>query len=202
MMTSSWQTIFFRIFLVAGGAPAKVLMYQAWQLLGRKDTFIDIGSSLDGLVGIGSRDYNKDIGQICSNYPEYTSRWRCSTLWIKGVLVFHFNILMRLPEIVNILSMLLKVFVGVVFFLAVLVGLVVLLYHWCKELISHLQEEEDTDTEEDEVALEAKQKRKAARRELKRAVKEKADDAEKPRATATVERPRRRAAAARGGEPT
>jgi hypothetical protein len=65
------------VFLVAGGIATRTMLYQTFLSLGQKDTFIDVGASLDGFAGIASRDYNSNISAICADYPEYVADGLC-----------------------------------------------------------------------------------------------------------------------------
>lgn len=65
------------VFLVAGGIAARSIMYHAFLMLGQKDTFIDVGASLDGFAGVVSRDYNVNISSYCTSYPEYCAKGVC-----------------------------------------------------------------------------------------------------------------------------
>lgn len=53
------------VFLVAGGFGGRLAIYLAWKELGHKDTFVDVGASLDGLAGQVSRSFNSK-GHTCS----------------------------------------------------------------------------------------------------------------------------------------
>lgn len=66
------------VFLVAGGVSAEVLLYRTFMTLGQKDTFIDVGASLDQFAGVASRDYNQDFKKGCSQYPEYFADGVCA----------------------------------------------------------------------------------------------------------------------------
>lgn len=65
------------VFLVAGGIATRTMLYQTYLVLGQKDTFIDVGASLDGFAGTVSRDYNRNISTYCRDYPEYTANGVC-----------------------------------------------------------------------------------------------------------------------------
>jgi len=65
------------VFLVAGGIPAKLLMYKAYRTIGHKDTIIDLGASLDIFTGNGQQEWNQDTGKICRDYPHYVEGKVC-----------------------------------------------------------------------------------------------------------------------------
>lgn len=58
-------------FAIAGGGVGKIAAYKAFQKLQDKDIIVDVGSSLDGYAGKGSRDYNKDIPALCEKHKEW-----------------------------------------------------------------------------------------------------------------------------------
>lgn len=68
------------VFLVAGGVGTGPVVYPLFREEGNKDSFIDVGSSLDGFAGIASRDYNSKDGfrkKLCGDYPEYVAPGVC-----------------------------------------------------------------------------------------------------------------------------
>eukprot|EP00929_Paragymnodinium_shiwhaense_P121040 TRINITY_DN9315_c0_g1_i2.p1 TRINITY_DN9315_c0_g1~~TRINITY_DN9315_c0_g1_i2.p1 ORF type:complete len:319 (-),score=52.60 TRINITY_DN9315_c0_g1_i2:417-1373(-) len=58
------------IFLVTCGTPGKLIMYRAFEQLGHKDSFLDIGTSLEPFSGTASRDYHNVAG-LCTSYPDW-----------------------------------------------------------------------------------------------------------------------------------
>jgi len=65
------------VFIVAGGVAARTLIYRLHKSIGHKDSLIDVGASLDGFAGVGSRDYNRDLQRFCKDYPEYVAQGTC-----------------------------------------------------------------------------------------------------------------------------
>ncbi|KAK3255070.1 hypothetical protein CYMTET_35697 [Cymbomonas tetramitiformis] len=53
------------LFVLAAGCASKIIIAELSLLL-PKDSFIDVGTALDGYAGVPSRDYNQDIGRYCT----------------------------------------------------------------------------------------------------------------------------------------
>jgi len=68
------------VFLVAAGVAARPILFRTYSEFGQKDTFIDVGSSLDGYAGKATRDYNSDRTSFCQTYPEYVADRGCVAL--------------------------------------------------------------------------------------------------------------------------
>lgn len=66
------------VFIVAGGVAGRTLIYRLHKTIGSKDSLIDVGASLDGFAGVGSRDYNRDLTRFCNDYPEYVAPDTCN----------------------------------------------------------------------------------------------------------------------------
>jgi len=64
------------LFLVSGGVPGRVAMYRCWVLLGQKDTFIDVGDSLDGFAGFELGDFNH-TQKLCGTLPQFMAPGLC-----------------------------------------------------------------------------------------------------------------------------
>jgi len=64
------------VFLVSGGVPGRVAMYRCWALLGQKDTFIDVGDSLDGFAGFELGDFNH-TQKLCGTLPQFMAPGLC-----------------------------------------------------------------------------------------------------------------------------
>lgn len=67
------------VFLLAGGIAARTILFKTFLQLGQKDSFIDVGSSLDGFAGMASRDYNKNMSRVCNDFPEYVADGVCDS---------------------------------------------------------------------------------------------------------------------------
>mmetsp|Transcript_533 Transcript_533/g.1334 ORF Transcript_533/g.1334 Transcript_533/m.1334 type:complete len:161 (-) Transcript_533:32-514(-) len=66
------------VFLLAAGIVGRVMGYQLWRKIGKKDTIIDVGSSLDALVGERSRDYIQSARETCKKFRHYMPVETCS----------------------------------------------------------------------------------------------------------------------------
>eukprot|EP00440_Ansanella_granifera_P055655 gb/GFBE01060323.1/.p1 GENE.gb/GFBE01060323.1/~~gb/GFBE01060323.1/.p1 ORF type:complete len:416 (+),score=76.76 gb/GFBE01060323.1/:1-1248(+) len=64
------------IFLVSAGFGGRLAMYRAWKELGKKDTFIDTGASLDGFAGVESREFNNKT-RLCRILPQFMAPGLC-----------------------------------------------------------------------------------------------------------------------------
>eukprot|EP00927_Polykrikos_kofoidii_P042209 TRINITY_DN36069_c0_g1_i1.p1 TRINITY_DN36069_c0_g1~~TRINITY_DN36069_c0_g1_i1.p1 ORF type:complete len:359 (-),score=30.84 TRINITY_DN36069_c0_g1_i1:26-1102(-) len=64
------------VFLMTCGAAAKHILYRAYLELGRKDSFIDVGTSLDAFAGKNTRDYHNYRG-LCKDYSDIMAPGAC-----------------------------------------------------------------------------------------------------------------------------
>ncbi|KAJ9448189.1 hypothetical protein DIPPA_03918 [Diplonema papillatum] len=65
------------IFLVAFGVPGKLVVIHGYAAM-PNCTFVDVGASLDGYVGVQSRDYNRDRGRFCKSWSSWMIPGLCS----------------------------------------------------------------------------------------------------------------------------
>ena len=67
------------VFVLAGNFMVKAAAYLAWHVASvrAKDSFIDVGSSLDAYAGVRSRDYNQDLQRFCHEALEWFAHDVC-----------------------------------------------------------------------------------------------------------------------------
>lgn len=64
------------VFLMAAGVATRPIAYALYKELGQKDSFIDVGASLDTYAGVLSRDFSS-LTALCRDYPEYAAPGVC-----------------------------------------------------------------------------------------------------------------------------